>query len=84
MKVLIVTNSSSGLYQFRRDLIKDIIKKNNKVEVITPNCGFINELKGLGCCLNILEMDRRGKNLIAEFKLIFKYRNLIKKINPDK
>ncbi|BDU84411.1 glycosyltransferase family 4 protein [Clostridium perfringens] len=84
MKVLIVTNSSSGLYQFRRDLIKDLIKKNNKVEVISPNCGFINELKGLGCCLNILEMDRRGKNLIAEFKLIFKYRNLIKKINPDK
>lgn len=84
MKILIVTNSSSGLYNFRRDLIKELIKQSNIIEVITLNDGYIDELKELGCNLYILKMDRRGKKIISELKLLFKYKNFIKKINPDK
>ena len=84
MKILIVTNSSSGLYNFRRDLIKELIKQRNIIEVITLNDGYIQELKELGCNLHILEMDRRGKNLMSELKLLLRYKNFIKKIDPDK
>ncbi|HAT4328043.1 glycosyltransferase family 4 protein [Clostridium perfringens] len=84
MKVLIITNSSSGLYQFRKDLIKEFNKRDYKVEVVTPSSGFINELENLGCELEFFNIDRRGKNLLSEFKLILKYKKIIKDKKPDK
>ncbi|PWX59044.1 hypothetical protein CYK85_15030 [Clostridium perfringens] len=66
MKVLIIANSSSGLYQFRKDLIKELVKKGNKVQIITPNDGFISELESLGGNLNIFNINRRGKNIISD------------------
>ncbi|HAT4122600.1 glycosyltransferase family 4 protein [Clostridium perfringens] len=83
MKILIISNSSSGLYKFRKDLIKELTK-NNELAVITPNSGFISELENLGCSLNILDINRRGKNILSELKLIFKYKKLIDLYKPEK
>ncbi|MDT9331570.1 glycosyltransferase family 4 protein [Clostridium perfringens] len=84
MKVLIIANSSSGLYQFRKDLIKELVKKGNEVQIITPNDGFISELEILGGNLNIFNINRRGKNIISELKLMIKYRKFIVKYKPKK
>ncbi|MDV5102914.1 glycosyltransferase family 4 protein [Clostridium perfringens] len=84
MKVLIIANSSSGLYQFRKDLIKELVKKGNEVQIITPNDGFISELEILGGNLNIFNINRRGKNIISELKLMIRYRKFIVKYKPKK
>ncbi|WP_258355698.1 glycosyltransferase family 4 protein [Clostridium perfringens] len=84
MKVLIIANSSSGLYQFRKDLIKELVKKGNKVQIITPNDGFISELESLGGNLNIFNINRRGKNIISELKLMIRYNKFIAKYKPKK
>ncbi|MDK0613776.1 glycosyltransferase family 4 protein [Clostridium perfringens] len=83
MKILIITNSSSGLYKFRKKLIQELVKEN-EINVITPDSGFIDELKELGCNIDILDIDRRGKNILSEIKLIFKYRKMISKYKPEK
>lgn len=83
MKILIVTNSSSGLYKFRKELIKKLINKGNYVKIITPFNGFIDELEKLGCEFINIKIDRRGKNIFKEISLFLKYKQLIKKENPD-
>lgn len=83
MKILIITNSSSGLYKFRKNLIQELVKEN-EIDVITPDSGFIDEIKDLGCSIDILDIDRRGKNILSELKLIFKYRKIISKYKPEK
>lgn len=83
MKILIVTNSSSGLYKFRKELIKKLINEGNYVKIITPFNGFIGELEKLGCEFINIKMDRRGKNIFKEINLFLKYKQLIKKENPD-
>lgn len=83
MKILIVTNSSSGLYKFRKKIIQELVKEN-EINVITPDSGFIDELKELGCSIDIIDIDRRGKNIFSELKLIFKYRKIINKYKPEK
>ncbi|EOU1560123.1 glycosyltransferase family 4 protein [Clostridium perfringens] len=84
MKVLIVGNNSIGLYKFRKKLIIELLEQGTKVNIITPNNGFINELINMGCKVDILDIDRRGKNIFSELKLLLKYNNLIKRHDPDK
>lgn len=84
MKILVITNSSRGLYSFRKELLEDFINKGNKVYCITNYSGNEKELCNLGCKLLRVTIDRRGINPISDFKIIVKYIILIGKIKPDK
>lgn len=66
MKIIIITNSSKGLYSFRKELIQELIKKN-EVIAITPNNGSIENIRQLGCDIIDTPLDRRGINLINDF-----------------
>ena len=43
MKVMILANSSSGLYEFRRELIEELLK-NHKVMICLPDGDYIEEM----------------------------------------
>lgn len=84
MKILIVGNSTIGLFKFRKELISRILELGNEVVVAVPNDGLVDEIKNLGCSVKIIDLDRRGKNVFSELKLIFRYKKLIKEEKPDK
>ncbi|MGV3026958.1 glycosyltransferase family 4 protein [Clostridium thermobutyricum] len=84
MKILIVGNSTIGLFKFRKELISRILELRNEVVVAVPNDGLVDEIKSLGCSVRIIDLDRRGKNVFSELKLIFRYKKLIKEEKPDK
>ena len=46
-KIIILTNNSSGLFDFRKELIQAIISKNNSVKAYTP-CDAVCFMCGLG------------------------------------
>ncbi|EGT0015006.1 glycosyltransferase family 4 protein [Clostridium perfringens] len=58
--------------------------KENEINVITSDSGFIDELKELGCSIDIIDINRCGKNIFSELRLIFKYRKIINKYKPEK
>ena len=82
MKFLIITNHSYMLWQFRRELITELLKKG-EVVISSPFCGREDELARLGCRLIKTEVDRRGINPLTDLKLYKKYKKLIKAENPD-
>ena len=84
MKLLIVANSSLGLYKFRKEIIESIAKKGDSIKILTPDRGKIEELESLGCEVGIVDIDRRGKNILSEIKLLLKYIVFIRKYKPDK
>lgn len=81
-KILILSNNSSGLYDFRHDLIIEI-KKENSVFVVTPDGDKVDLLKEICDEVILTSVDRRGTNPLKDIKLINSYRKIIKKINPD-
>lgn len=83
-KILILCNSSTGLYRFRKELIKKLIENGNKVIVSTPKNSYIEELENLGCEIVETKIDRRGINPLKDLKLLSFYKKLIKKINTEK
>lgn len=82
MRIIILANSSSGVYGFRKELIDELIKEN-EIIVITPDSGQSKEIREMGCRVINISFDRRGINPIKDLGLILQYRELINEIVPD-
>ncbi len=82
MKILILTNYDVGLYQFRRELIEELLKRN-EVLISLPYGKLVEPLKEMGCEFIETPLDRRGINPLTDFKLIRTYKKIVKRVNPD-
>ena len=82
MKIVIVSNVTRGLYNFRQELI-ETLAKTNKVIVLSHGEDRVKELKELGCKWIDVPMDNHGTNPIKEYELLLTYKYLLKKIRPD-
>lgn len=82
MRVMILANFDLGLYQFRKELIKELLK-DNEVIISLPYGELVEPLKNMGCRFVNTPVDRRGINPITDIKLFQNYRRLLKKEKPD-
>ncbi len=82
-KILILANNDVGLYQFRRELIKELLNKGHDVTISLPNGELVSPFVEMGCHFIDTNVDRRGINPKTDFSLFRKYRKIIKDKNPD-
>lgn len=82
MKVMILANNDVGLYQFRRELIEELLKQH-KVVISLPYGDFVKPLEDIGCTFIETPVDRRGINPTKDLNLFFMYRKILKQENPD-
>jgi len=81
-KILILANSSEGLYDFRRELVWELLKEY-QVFISVPDTLAVEKLREAGCQVIYTEMNRRGMNPLQDLKLLMSYHKLMKKIRPD-
>ncbi len=81
-KIMILANSSSGLYDFRNDLVRELL---NKYEVIAslPDDSKVKELSDEGVRVIHTDINRRGVNPVQDIKLYLAYIKLLKSEKPD-
>ncbi len=82
-KALILANSSTGLYDFRNELLLGLLEEGFEVVVGLPDDLRNKELKDEGCRVVHTEINRRGVNPVQDMALLRTYKNLIKKESPD-
>ncbi len=82
MKLLIISNSSSGLYGIRKELIHEL-KKKYSILILSPNDGRMEELKYMSDWVSPLKIDRRGVNCIREIRLFFDILTKVLSVCPD-
>lgn len=82
MKVMILANNDVGLYQFRKELIEELLKEH-KVVIALPYGDFVKSLEDIGCKFIDTPVDRRGINPIKDFKLFFTYLKILRRVKPD-
>lgn len=80
--VLILANSSGGLYDFRNELLLRLLE-NNRVVISLPDFAKVKELEAEGCEIINTPINRRGVNPGEDMKLLWAYRRLLKRIKPD-
>jgi hypothetical protein len=82
-RILVLTNSINGLYSFRRELIERLINDNFEVTISSPEGTKSFYFNNIGCKLIYTSINRRGINPVADFKLIYRYYIMIRKVKPN-
>lgn len=89
MRILIICNCASGLYDFRGMLIHSLNEKNCDVSAIVPVTDDAHEKKSESelerhdCRLIRIPMERRGLNPIQDLKLLKAYFSVIRREKPE-
>lgn len=82
-KILVLANNDVGLYQFRRELLSELIDLGHDVYISLPNGELVQPLIDAGCKFVDTPVDRRGINPATDFGLIRNYFRILKEISPD-
>ena len=82
-KAMILANSSSGLYDFRNELLTGLMDEGFEVLVSLPDDMKVKELKAEGCRVIHTEINRRGVNPVQDMALFGAYKRLLKSEKPD-
>lgn len=82
MRILILSNHSGGLYDFRKDLIIEL-KKTAEIVAAVPQNDKWDELERIVDKLIELPIDRRGMNPLRDLGLFNHYRKLLRDMKPD-
>jgi glycosyltransferase involved in cell wall biosynthesis len=82
-KVLLLGNHGFVIYNFRKELIKELIAKGYEVYISLPNDEKVQMMVDWGCKFIETNVDRRGTNPLTDIKLIIHYIKMLKKIKPD-
>lgn len=81
--ILVLTNNIGGLHSFRKEVLKAIVDAGYVIYISGPdNDERVKYFEDLGCHIIKTDFDRRGMNPLADFKLLMKYRKMIKQLNP--
>lgn len=82
MKILIAANNDVGLYQFRRELIAELLK-NHEVLISLPDGDLIRPLEKIGCRFLPTPVDRRGVNPLKDIGLFWHYFEMLRRERPE-
>lgn len=81
-RILVLTNSSGGLYDFRNEFMQAMLAEH-EVYVSMPDDVKEKELAAEGCRIIKTAINRRGVNPVEDLKLYRAYGGLMKRIHPD-
>lgn len=82
MRILVLANNDVGLYQFRKELLLELIK-DHAVTISLPYGEMVEPLKRAGCKFIDTPVDRRGVNPVKDLGLFLRYMKIIKAEKPD-
>lgn len=83
MKIVMVANTSWHVFNFRKNLIRALLKADHQVFVIAPPDDYVNKLVRLGVKYYPLALTQRGKNPFREIVSCIKLFRLLQTIQPD-
>lgn len=83
MRILIIANSDSGLYIFRKMLIETLLSKGHEIYISNPEGEYTHAFSEMGCNSISTDIDRRGINPMTDIKLVRKYFAIADRVQPD-
>lgn len=82
-KIIIVSNTSWNIYNFRRGLIKAFKKAGYDVLALAPRDRYAYMLEKEGTLYREVVINNKGTNLIEDIRLIIEFYKILKEERPD-
>ena len=83
MKILLLANDSTYVYNLRREVIEAMLAQGWQVAVVCERKQHWEDLTELGCRMLPLGVARHGKNPLQDVSLLRAYGRLLDAENPD-
>ena len=83
MKVILTSNTSWSLWNFRLGLMRALKEKGFEVWAVAPYDEFSENLKKEFKYYEIKNLDRKGTNPLRDLKLLMEYIRIYRKIKPN-
>lgn len=85
-KILVLSNNIGGLHSFRKEVLQAFRERGEEVYISAP-VGKERQktewFENIGCKIIDTPFNRQGTNPWADFKLMLRYRKLMKRLKPD-
>lgn len=81
--IAIVTNNDDDIYCFRKELIEGLIDAGYEILIVCPDGPKFELMQDVKFLHDKYEIDRRGTNVISDFKLLCHYHHIFKRYQPD-
>ena len=81
-RILILSNSSSGLFEFRNEVVEDLLRDQEVYISLPDEDAYTKILADEGCHIFHTGFNRRGMNPIKDAILLLRYIRLIRRIRP--
>ncbi|MDC0561209.1 glycosyltransferase family 4 protein [Bacteroidia bacterium] len=83
MKIIISTNTTWNIYNFRLSLIQDLLENGHEILAVAPRDGYVDKLEELGVKCYHVNLNPKGTNPITDLNLVYQYSKLFRLIKPD-
>lgn len=83
MKFILISPKNRTVYNFRGDLIKEIISKGYEVIVTGPNRDGLDKIEELGVRFVHIPLNKTGLNIIGDIRYVLSLMQLFRKEKPD-
>lgn len=83
MKFILISPKNRTVYNFRGDLIKEIINRGYEVIVTGPDSVDVDKITALGAVFVEIPMNKTGTSILGDIKYCKKLYNLFKSEKPD-
>lgn len=83
MKILVFSNTSWNLVNFRRELIEALSGEGHEVIAVAKNTGYIEQLETIGAAFIELNFTSKSTNLVEQILLFFKIIRIFVIAKPD-
>lgn len=83
MKFILISPKNRTTYNFRGDLIKEIIARGYDVIVTGPNEDGLNKILELGVRFELIPLNKNGLSIKDDLKYLLAMHRLFKKEKPD-
>lgn len=83
LRISIAINTSWNIYNFRKGMILDFLKRGWEVHAIAPEDEYSKELISLGCIFHPIHMNKKGTNPLQDYKTYKEYLKVFQKVQPD-
>lgn len=80
--IALLTNNDDDVYCFRKELIEGLLAEGYEMLISCPDGPKLELMKDIPYRYDNPDIDRRGTNIISDFKLMMHYRKLFKKERP--
>lgn len=82
-RILILSDSSFSLWQFRRDLIATMLASSMEVVIAVPSGEHADDLDAMGCRIIEIRLNRRTNKFRQGDDLMDQYQQILEKEKPD-